>query len=243
MGLLKFNTRFNPTANGPLHIGHIYTILVNEAEAHATGGKFIVRIEDDQENWVLQCGRDGTAEIVRGMIDDINWLGIHVDEWQLQSQMHDKRDEWINFLQPYDLRLQKRVFFDQQPELTYRDVYGTFPYAPYLTMEHVVYDAMSGINLVIRGDDLVSEYGLYAFFCEFFGTFRPRHVYIPRLQLPKSELLADISKTTGNHQVASFRERGMDPEELHAKLRASCLKDPDELWTLPNLLKEPIWLY
>ena len=237
------NTRFNPTVNGPLHIGHIYTILVNEAEAHATGGKFIFRFEDDQTGWVLQCGQAEIDRLMAEMIEDIKWLGIPVDEWQYQSQMRPMVDEWTKALAPMDLGLKRRVFFDQQPDLIYREVYGSYPYAPYLTSDRVIMDMISGINLLIRGDDLVSEFCLYAFFCEFYGTFLPRHVYVPRLQLPHRELLAEISKTTGNHKISGFRERGVDPEELRLMLGVSCLKDPDEPWMLRNLLKEPKWIY
>ena len=30
-------TRFNPSCNGPLHVGHIMTLLVNEQFAHQSG--------------------------------------------------------------------------------------------------------------------------------------------------------------------------------------------------------------
>ena len=38
--------RFAPSSNGYLHLGHAYSALLNFAMARATGGRFLLRIED-----------------------------------------------------------------------------------------------------------------------------------------------------------------------------------------------------
>ena len=65
---MKYNTRFNPSISGALHIGHLYMALVNEMEAHRTGGKFIVRVDDTQDiwnHWIKKDERDKYLSLIR----------------------------------------------------------------------------------------------------------------------------------------------------------------------------------
>jgi glutamyl-tRNA synthetase len=65
--------RFAPSPTGYLHIGGVRTALFNWLWARKTGGKFILRIEDtDQER--------STAESVRVIVDALRWLGLEWDE-------------------------------------------------------------------------------------------------------------------------------------------------------------------
>ena len=66
-------TRFAPSPTGFLHIGGARTALFNLLYARNTGGKFILRIEDtDQER--------STPEAVDAILDGMTWLGIAWDE-------------------------------------------------------------------------------------------------------------------------------------------------------------------
>jgi glutamyl-tRNA synthetase len=66
-------TRFAPSPTGYLHIGGARTALFNLLYARNTGGKFILRIEDtDQER--------STPEAVQAILDGMTWLGITWDE-------------------------------------------------------------------------------------------------------------------------------------------------------------------
>jgi glutamyl/glutaminyl-tRNA synthetase len=241
MALVRYNTRFVPTVNGPLHVGHAYTCLVNEYEAHTSGGKFIVRFEDNQTEWMLKV--HNAPEIIQGMMEDLAWLGIEIDEYLIQSEMEQQGKDLMQVMSSSDLRAAHRISFDQQPELTYSNE-TPYPYAPHLTAERVTMDYMSRINLLIRGNDLVSEYSLYAYFCERFGIERPRMVYIPRLQAPGGgELLNNsLSKTAGKFKIADFRAQGMSVKELLNRLCYSCLIDPDGDWSMKNIKRDPVWL-
>jgi glutamyl-tRNA synthetase len=65
--------RFAPSPTGYLHIGGVRTALFNWLWARKTGGKFILRIEDtDQER--------STDESRRIILDSLGWLGIDWDE-------------------------------------------------------------------------------------------------------------------------------------------------------------------
>ena len=65
--------RFAPSPTGYLHIGGARTALFNWLHARRRGGKFILRIEDtDQER--------STPESVQAILDGLAWLGIDWDE-------------------------------------------------------------------------------------------------------------------------------------------------------------------
>jgi glutamyl-tRNA synthetase len=66
-------TRFAPSPTGYLHIGGARTALFNRLFARNAGGKFILRIEDtDQER--------STPEAVEAILDGMTWLGITWDD-------------------------------------------------------------------------------------------------------------------------------------------------------------------
>ncbi len=69
----KPRLRFAPSPTGYLHIGGVRTALFNWLWARKTGGSFVLRIEDtDQER--------STAESRKVILDSLNWLGIDWDE-------------------------------------------------------------------------------------------------------------------------------------------------------------------
>lgn len=65
-------TRFAPSPNGHLHLGHAYAAVVAHDLARAQGGEFLVRIEDID-------GTRSRAELADEMLDDLAWLGLHWD--------------------------------------------------------------------------------------------------------------------------------------------------------------------
>ncbi len=69
-------TRFAPSPTGFLHIGGARTALFCWLAARATGGQFILRIEDtDRER--------STSESVQAIIDGMHWLELDYDEGPL----------------------------------------------------------------------------------------------------------------------------------------------------------------
>lgn len=65
--------RFAPSPTGYLHIGGVRTALFNWLWARKTGGVFVLRIEDtDQER--------STHESVRVILESLKWLGLSWDE-------------------------------------------------------------------------------------------------------------------------------------------------------------------
>jgi glutamyl-tRNA synthetase len=66
-------TRFAPSPTGHLHVGGARTALFDWALARHLGGHFLLRIEDTDQ-------ARNSREAVRGILEDLAWLGIHWDE-------------------------------------------------------------------------------------------------------------------------------------------------------------------
>ncbi|KYG63165.1 glutamate--tRNA ligase [Bdellovibrio bacteriovorus] len=69
----EVRVRFAPSPTGYLHVGGARTALYNYLFAKKNGGKFILRIEDTDE-------ARSTEESLRGVVDDLVWLGLNWDE-------------------------------------------------------------------------------------------------------------------------------------------------------------------
>ena len=65
-------TRFAPSPNGLLHLGHAYAAVVAHDLARARGGKFLVRIEDID-------GTRSRPELIPEILADLKWLGLNWD--------------------------------------------------------------------------------------------------------------------------------------------------------------------
>lgn len=72
-------TRFAPSPNGPLHLGHAYSAIVAHDRAARDGGEFLLRIEDIDG----ARSRDDLADEFRA---DLAWLGLEYREVCPQSQ-------------------------------------------------------------------------------------------------------------------------------------------------------------
>ncbi len=65
-------TRFAPSPNGPLHLGHAYAAVVAHDLAQAEGGRYLVRIEDID-------GARSRSEWIAEHLADLAWLGLESD--------------------------------------------------------------------------------------------------------------------------------------------------------------------
>ncbi|MEW9854817.1 tRNA glutamyl-Q(34) synthetase GluQRS [Novosphingobium sp. M1R2S20] len=66
-------TRFAPSPNGSLHLGHAYAAVTAHDIARSRGGTFLLRIEDID-------GERSRAEAVTEFMEDLAWLGLAWDE-------------------------------------------------------------------------------------------------------------------------------------------------------------------
>ena len=71
-------TRFAPSPTGYIHVGNLRTALMNYLIARKSGGQFILRLDDtDQER--------SKQEYADGIMQDLDWLGLHWDRVEKQS--------------------------------------------------------------------------------------------------------------------------------------------------------------
>lgn len=70
---MSVRLRFAPSPTGPLHIGGVRTALYNFLFAKKHGGKFILRVEDTDQNRYVE----GAEKYIQ---DALSWVGISFDE-------------------------------------------------------------------------------------------------------------------------------------------------------------------
>lgn len=76
-------TRFAPSPTGYIHVGNLRTALMNYLIARKSGGQFILRLDDtDQER--------SKQEYADGIMQDLDWLGLHWDRLEKQSLRYDR---------------------------------------------------------------------------------------------------------------------------------------------------------
>jgi glutamyl-Q tRNA(Asp) synthetase len=85
-------TRFAPSPTGRLHLGHAFSAVLGHDRAEASGGEFLLRIED------LDATR-ARSEFVDGIFEDLRWLGL---DWAnpvlVQSERGDAYAEALEAL-------------------------------------------------------------------------------------------------------------------------------------------------
>ncbi|MGV8987957.1 MAG: glutamate--tRNA ligase [Cypionkella sp.] len=79
-------TRFAPSPTGYIHVGNLRTALMNYLIARKSGGTFILRLDDtDQER--------SKQEYSDGIMADLEWLGLKWDRIEKQSLRFDRYRE------------------------------------------------------------------------------------------------------------------------------------------------------
>ncbi|GGE35611.1 glutamate--tRNA ligase 2 [Primorskyibacter flagellatus] len=79
-------TRFAPSPTGYIHVGNLRTALFNFLIARKQGGTFILRIDDTDPERSKQ-------EYVDAIKQDLDWLGLHWDRVERQSERLDRYAE------------------------------------------------------------------------------------------------------------------------------------------------------
>jgi len=236
---MKYNTRFNPTISGPLHIGHLYMALVNAAEAHRTGGKFIIRVDDTQAVWNHWIKKEQREKYYEDYQEQLG-LFVDVNVWERQSQMLTPEeiigDNPILKCPPppswgANINIEWRANIDQR----------VFQYHFYSVVEKVIWDYWQKVNLLIRGDDLITEAQLYEHITTILGFGIVRQIYLPKLMSInlRDDIRAEVSKTnklyTLETQIDAF---GID--ETMNLLKEACLIDPDGEFFVDNIKSNPV---
>ncbi|PWC34536.1 glutamate--tRNA ligase [Azospirillum sp. TSO35-2] len=78
--------RFAPSPTGRIHVGNVRLALVNWLFARKTGGSFLFRLDDTDEERSTQDFADGIAQ-------DLTWLGLTWDRFARESDRYPRYDE------------------------------------------------------------------------------------------------------------------------------------------------------
>lgn len=228
-------SRLNPTVNGQLHVGHIYNALVTQEECDV----LVLRFDDNHPYWTSRLSREQVDELALGQLEDLLWMGISPDRIFHQSGLEDavrrelaRSNRWVNINQ-YGYPNEPTVISDPPIE-------GWGPDFAVL-VEKVILDHMQGINVTVRGLELLQENALYMYACAMFGYPEPKMIYLPRMMANDGSQLSDISKTAGNWKIRDLRDRGITPAEILDILRRSCLKNVGGTWEANNIKGAPVW--
>jgi len=76
-------TRFAPSPTGYIHVGNLRTALMNYLITRKSGGTFILRLDDTDQDRSKQ-------EYADGIMADLEWLGLHWDRVEKQSLRMDR---------------------------------------------------------------------------------------------------------------------------------------------------------
>jgi len=219
-------TRFAPSPTGYLHIGGARTALFNWLFAKKHGGKFILRVEDTDEE-------RNTEEARAAIFDGLKWLGMDVDEGPAeggdfgpyqQSERQGIYEKWFQKLveagRVYEDDGAWRFRFERKPITMHDLVCGevTIDYTdesinPNMVVKrsnggfvfhfvNVVDDIEMKMTHVIRGEDHLMNTPKHLQLFEAFGVKPPQYAHIPLI------LNQDGSKMSKRDQGAAVGEYG-----------------------------------
>ena len=220
--------RFAPSPTGNLHIGGARTALFNWLFSQSQKGKFILRIEDtDQER--------SKKEFVDEILYSLKWLGFNWDEIYYQSQRFDRYREHAQKLLKAGLAYIERspegkeaIIFkvNAQKIKVYDLIRGQIEFdsslikdqvliksdgTPTYNFACVVDDAEMNITHIIRGDDHISNTPKQIIFYEALGFPLPNFAHLPLIMGMEG---GRLSKRTGATAISDYRKMGYLPEAL-----------------------------
>lgn len=227
-----FNARFAPSNTGSPHIGNFRTAFFNYLAAKASGGMFLLRIDD------TDVDRSDDKHI-NSIHDAMNWLGLNPDVTFRQSDRLDKyniaierllikgkaftdagcvrlktpinmQDHWIDSLAG-DLKIN-----DTDRKLIDGLVIRKSDGMPTYNFASVFDDMDRNINFIIRGTDHIAntpkQIAVWlALNEEFFNHIPlPKFAHVGLLHLNGKK----ISKRDGAASLLSYKDDGTSPEAM-----------------------------
>jgi len=220
--------RFAPSPTGNLHIGGGRTALFNWLFSQSQNGKFILRIEDtDQER--------SKKEFVDEILDSLKWLGFNWDELYYQSERFDRYRMHADKLLKAGL-----AYIEKSPEGKEAIIYkvlgqkivlddlirGKIEFdsslikdqvliksdgTPTYNFACVVDDAEMNITHIIRGDDHISNTPKQILLYQALGFSLPQFAHLPLIMGVDG---GRLSKRTGATAISDYRKMGYLPEAL-----------------------------
>ncbi|HEC22505.1 MAG TPA: glutamate--tRNA ligase [Chloroflexi bacterium] len=254
--------RFAPSPTGPPHLGNVRTALFNWLLARATGGRFILRIDDtDRKRY--------DAESERQMLDLLRWLGLDWDEGPdvggphapyRQSERLELYHQAVERLvadgrayRPAEEPEIVRLRTPRRGTLTFHDLIRgdvTFRYDrlpedivliksdgfPTYHLATVVDDHAMGITHVLRGEEWIPSTPLHILMFEALGWPPPLFVHLPLVTDRSGQKL---KKRDPAFLASTYRQGGYLPEALinYLALLGWHPGTEEEVFTPPELVE------
>jgi len=226
---MQYITRIAPSPTGDFHIGTARTAYFNWLAAKASGGQFILRIDDtDPER--------SSEEYVEPIFEAMEWLGLDYDNVYRQSDFLDYYVEKAEVLiekghahridgGAIALNIQNddllplmwndtiggpQVITDDDRDIIRRTVIIRSDGVATYNFATVSDDCEMGVNLVIRGTDHISNTCRQVSLAYLLGFDIPKYCHVGLIHKDKKKL----SKRDGAASVLWYRDQGYDPDAL-----------------------------
>lgn len=222
---MSYVTRIAPSPTGDFHLGTARTAWFNWLAARASGGKFLLRIDD------TDLARNSEAS-VKVIYDCMDWLGLDFDATFRQS---DRLDRYRAVAQ--DLVDQGKAIVADNGAILMKDGLST-PWVdlikgplmpgeehdklasdqvlmkadgmPVYHFASVVDDIDMGVNLVIRGIDHMTNTFRHVGIYHALRADLPRFAHLGLIMLDGKKM----SKRDGAASLLGYRDAGIDPDAM-----------------------------
>ena len=222
-------TRFAPSPTGRMHVGNLRTALYAYLIAKHEGGKFMLRIEDtDQERFM-----EGALDIIYRTLAK---TGLVHDEGPAAGKPYVIR---INMPTEGTTTFHDELYGDITVEnnelddmiLIKSDGYPTYNFA------NVIDDHLMGITHVVRGNEYLSSAPKYNRLYEAFGWEIPKYIHCP---LITNEDHQKLSKRCGHSSYEDLLDQGFLTEAIvnFVALLGWSPSSDNEIFSLEELVKE-----
>ena len=224
--MTKFITRIAPSPTGDMHLGTARTAYFNWLAARASGGSFLLRIDDTDLN------RSDPA-FTQVILDTMEWLGLDYDNVIYQSHRFDiynkiakdlvskglarfGDDAIVLFLDSipdfWDDDLAGRVIIssDDKTRMNGGIVLMKGDGSPTYHFASVVDDIENNVNYIIRGKDHTTNTARHVAIYQALGAPLPRFAHIGLIRKDGAKL----SKRDGAASMLSYREKGYNPDAM-----------------------------
>jgi glutamyl-tRNA synthetase len=220
------NTRIAPSPSGDMHIGTARTAYFNWLAAKASGGKFILRIDDTNQDKIDQ-------KYVDVITETMDWLGLTYDSIHFQSQRFDIYKSAAQSLVDNG----KAKVLDNgaialteivMPEFWKDEVAGNVAVSnddrekvkdlillrgdgsPTYHFASVFDDADLDVNFILRGVDHISNTARQIAIFNAIGKPVPKFAHVGLIHSDGKKM----SKSDGAASMLSYREKGYDPDAM-----------------------------
>jgi len=221
-------TRIAPSPTGDMHLGTARTAYFNWLAAKASGGKFILRIDD------TDSARDNPA-YTDVIYDVIDWLGLDYDNTFKQSDRLHAYKTMADILVDGNKAMVLdngaiALIYDQTMPTSWNDeIAGTVPITdtdiknslqnlilmrgdgtPTYHFATVCDDSLSNVNWIIRGHDHISNT------CKHIAIYHAMDAAIPKYSHVGLIFQGGkkMSKRDGAASVLTYKDQGYDPDAM-----------------------------